>query len=673
MGKKSKSKKPSSIRDFFAEEVKPILPVGAGITDKSLKNACEESMHTPLKLIDENFEFRYTELLSSFSKNNTGFLVVGVIGRKGVGKSTVANLVANAIEDEPNLETPFPVQSVDTLVSGYSETQLGIDLFITHDRVIILDTQPLIDWTVADIFCKGGLHGVKTKPDYASSGEFSESSETGDMSPSGFMKNWSVETVAEIVSLQLISFLASVCHAVILVQDNLSDPTLLQLVDHGFGWKPLVLVNQISLVRKAKNKTAHILRPSDSKVMEGGDKVGIEDEIIDVNEAPSSDTKDLDQSRPDELPPPHDMENPFSDARVPTQTKCQSSCVVSEEIEVQNYLNKLRDLTDYSASLLHVYNCAPVDVFTSPDKSYKLLKQYNNLLTRIFPMRLELESFVNLGPRILKKVTQNRRKAVRNHLSSGTFLDDEDDESDVLEDVCDQQGKNKSESEKDSYAKHYGSCNSLDLKNYLDVEMAADKLTNEGHLELPLEKHENKTLENGNSSDARTLTEEEIVADFIEELSKLKIPPRAKPCNLPRFSKATCLDEKTEERDGLFYAGDCENVDQVSEMRNAFKRITLERKQKLHVSSSVATSHLFVLPAINENGEVEVGSPSYWECAYHLQEAILSTPRRHPVLNERTMTELQWLDFARDIWKTLSSKETSYLFDYHRLMVMNLF
>nr|CDS34140.1 conserved hypothetical protein [Hymenolepis microstoma] len=688
MGKKSKSKKPSSIRDFFAEEIRPNLPVGAGIADKSLKKACEEPMHTPLKLIDENLEFRYTDLLGSFSKNNTGYLVVGVIGRKGVGKSTVANLVANAIEDEPNLETPFPVQTVDTLISGYSGTQLGVDVFITHDRIIILDTQPLLDWAVADIFCKGGLHDGKTKPDYASSGELSETSETGDMGAFGLMKNWSVETVAEIVSLQKKRYgLALEFTVVVLVQDNLSDPTLLRLVDHGFGWKPLVLVNHISLVRKPKNKTAHILRPSDGKVMDGGEKVGIEDEeIIDVNDAPSSDTKDLGQSRPDELPPSHDMENPFSDARVPMQTKCQASCVVSRQVEVQNYVNKLQNLTDYSASLLHVYNCAPVEVFTNPHKSDKFLEEYDHLLTKMFPMRLELESFVSVGPKILKRVTRNRRKAAHKDLCSFAFLEDEDEESDVLEEVCDQQGKRKSESAKDTCAKHYGSSRRLNLKKYLNVEIVADKLSNEGsslnelnrstnedYLEMPPEKQEYKTLEDRRSSDLRTLTEDEIVADSIAELSKLKLPPNARPYSLSRFPEAAWMDEETEERDDLFYAGDCENVEQVSEMRNAFKKITLERKQKLHVFSSIATSHLFLLPAINENGEVGVGSPSYWERAYHLQEAILSTPRRHPTLNDRTMTELQWLDFARETWKTLSSKETSYLFDYHRLMVMNLF
>lgn len=82
MGKKSQSRKPSSIRDLFTEEIKPNLPVGAGKVNKEVKRVCEEPMHNPLKLVDENFEFKYTDRLRSFFKANTGFLVVGIIGRK---------------------------------------------------------------------------------------------------------------------------------------------------------------------------------------------------------------------------------------------------------------------------------------------------------------------------------------------------------------------------------------------------------------------------------------------------------------------------------------------------------------------------------------------------------------------------------------------------------------
>lgn len=87
-------------------------------------------------------------------------------------------MVANPIDDDPSLEEPFEVQSVKSLISGYSSTPLGVDLFITHDRVIILDTQPLLDLAIADLYLK-------------------------EKGSSAWTKDWSVETVGEIVSLKV--------------------------------------------------------------------------------------------------------------------------------------------------------------------------------------------------------------------------------------------------------------------------------------------------------------------------------------------------------------------------------------------------------------------------------------------------------------------------------------
>lgn len=66
-------------------------------------------------------------------------------------------------------------------------------------------------------------------------------------------------------------------------------------------------------------------------------------------------------------------------------------------------------MTDYSATLLHVYNCAPVEVFTNPRRREKI-KNYERLLSELFPMRKQLEAFVNIGPKILKKTTEKGSK-----------------------------------------------------------------------------------------------------------------------------------------------------------------------------------------------------------------------------------------------------------------------
>lgn len=206
---------PSSIRELFSEEVKIDLPESH--SEDEVHKVCDEPMKIPQKLVDEKFEFKYTENLRSYFRDNIGFLVVGIIGLKvgiychmhmqqGVGKSTVANLLANSIDDDPDLESPFPVQTMYSLVSGYSHTQIGIDVYITHDRVIILDTQPLLDWAVADICVKGGRNNKKK--DEPDSSEESDESDVIDLNSSG-LNNWSIDTVAEIASLQVLSNLNS--------------------------------------------------------------------------------------------------------------------------------------------------------------------------------------------------------------------------------------------------------------------------------------------------------------------------------------------------------------------------------------------------------------------------------------------------------------------------------
>ncbi|KAM7541491.1 hypothetical protein Aperf_G00000040138 [Anoplocephala perfoliata] len=630
---------PSSVRELFSEEVKIDLPVSD--SENEVHKVCEEPMKIPQKLIDEKLEFKYTENLRSYFRENIGFLVVGIIGLKGVGKSTVANLLANAIDDDPDLESPFSVQTMYSLSSGYSHTQIGVDVYITHDRVIILDTQPLLDWAVADIYVKGGLNNKK-KDEQDSSGK-SDESDTVDLSSSG-LKNWSIDTVSEIISLQLISFLASVCHVVVYVQDNLSDPTILRLIDRGFGWKPLVLVEDIPLARKSRTKFTPILKGADAKTDIAKTALEEDDEVlIDADEAPGSDTRDLDQARPEAFSkesPPRREENLSSTVNVAESAKFQGVESIDEQVEVRNYVNKLKRLTDYSASLLFVYNCAPVEVFLNPRVGEKRLGAYKRLLAEMFPLRLELESLVGIGPSILGRHHLNRRQVSHKQKCDTPDLT----AADVVKDSTD--------------------------GNLSDKSVHEDKETAE------IGEKAVKVPDDKKCFDRESLTEADIVADCITELSKLTIPRSDIKKGLSvkekrRLSKESD-DSSDEEKDYLFYSGDFENFDRIDERRKLFKDILEERRAQLKVSSSVASPRLFLLPAINENGEVQFGSPSYWECAYRLQEAILSTPRRHPASTAKLMTEIEWLDFARQTWKSLSSPDT-YLFDYHRLMGQDLF
>lgn len=132
------------------------------------------------------------------------------------------------------------------------------------------------------------------------------------------------------------------------VQDNLSDPTILRLIDRGFGWKPLVLVEDIPLSRKSRNKFAPILKGADAKTdvvktaLEGDEEVAV---FIDGDEAPGSDTRDLGQTRPDAFSkesPPRQEDNLSSTVDVADRAKFQGVESIDEQVEVRNYVNRLK-------------------------------------------------------------------------------------------------------------------------------------------------------------------------------------------------------------------------------------------------------------------------------------------------------------------------------------------
>ncbi|KAM7347965.1 protein SMG9 [Cochliomyia hominivorax] len=83
-------------------------------------------------------------------KSNTDFLVIGVVGTQGVGKSTILNLLANeqinydyynkVFVEEDSI---FPTKLKLNKCSARSRTE-STHMFITSDRMILLDTPPVL-------------------------------------------------------------------------------------------------------------------------------------------------------------------------------------------------------------------------------------------------------------------------------------------------------------------------------------------------------------------------------------------------------------------------------------------------------------------------------------------------------------------------------------------------
>ncbi|XP_069678162.1 nonsense-mediated mRNA decay factor SMG9 [Periplaneta americana] len=168
-------------------------------------------MKGSVKLVDESFQFCDGAL--EFLLDQNDFMVVGCLGLQGVGKSTLMSLLAGNQPDDPPKSLYFKPQGLEHHeLGGHCTT--GVDLLVTPNRVILLDTQPMLSASVMDRL-------VQQESKKFAGTEFT-----------------STENAMEIQSLQLAAFLLSVCHIVILVQDWFFDPNFLRFVQSAEMLKP---------------------------------------------------------------------------------------------------------------------------------------------------------------------------------------------------------------------------------------------------------------------------------------------------------------------------------------------------------------------------------------------------------------------------------------------------
>ncbi|KAI8390205.1 hypothetical protein BD560DRAFT_380236 [Blakeslea trispora] len=96
-----------------------------------------------------------TDAILKMLTDYPGHFAIGIIGKQGVGKSTLLSHFA------PNSKQIFPTQKTDQYLYQGHKTE-GIDIYVTSERAILLDTEPILDWTVLDKALRagslGGLH-----------------------------------------------------------------------------------------------------------------------------------------------------------------------------------------------------------------------------------------------------------------------------------------------------------------------------------------------------------------------------------------------------------------------------------------------------------------------------------------------------------------------------------
>ncbi|OAY70815.1 Protein SMG9 [Ananas comosus] len=91
-----------------------------------------------LGLVSDAWELQTDRFLTE----NSDFVVIGIIGPPGVGKSTIMNELYGFDGSSPGMLPPFSIQSDETRAMAKHCTA-GIELRVSSERLILLDTQPV--------------------------------------------------------------------------------------------------------------------------------------------------------------------------------------------------------------------------------------------------------------------------------------------------------------------------------------------------------------------------------------------------------------------------------------------------------------------------------------------------------------------------------------------------
>jgi protein SMG9 len=173
-------------------------------------SASLRSRHSPigsLNLLSDSWDFN-TDRFLPFLTDNTDFTVIGVIGLPGAGKSTIMNEIYGFDGSSPGMLPPFAIESEETR-SMARHCTVGIEPRISSERIILLDTQPVLSPSVlAEILRPDGSSTISVL-----NGE-----------------SLSAELAHELMGIQLGILLTSICHIVLVVSEGVHDINMWRLM-----------------------------------------------------------------------------------------------------------------------------------------------------------------------------------------------------------------------------------------------------------------------------------------------------------------------------------------------------------------------------------------------------------------------------------------------------------
>ncbi|XP_061163494.1 nonsense-mediated mRNA decay factor SMG9-like [Saccostrea echinata] len=184
-------------------------PVGIVQTDGSSRLSAPLEMNQSIRIVDDSHQ--WSDAGMEVLLDQTDFFVVGVLGLQGSGKSTILSLLAGNNPTDSIRQYIFPPQSRDCKELCEHQTT-GINMFVTGERTIFLDSQPIMSPSVLDKMIR---QEKKIPPEYSTA-----------------------ENCVEMQSLHQAAFMMSVCHIILVVQDWFTDINLIRFLQTAEMLKP---------------------------------------------------------------------------------------------------------------------------------------------------------------------------------------------------------------------------------------------------------------------------------------------------------------------------------------------------------------------------------------------------------------------------------------------------
>ncbi|CAF0798104.1 unnamed protein product [Didymodactylos carnosus] len=281
----------SSTAALLEQHIQSISARLFGTTNSSIM------MKSSMKIIDDTLVWCENGQIQQYLHDTEGNLVIGALGRQHVGKSTLLSLLGgNQFTDEDRTmifqpSSQFPIsmpppqltssssststQSSATIPSSKSSNSVstGIDLYVTSERTILLDTQPLLSSSLLQNLIENEQNREQHQQHHRRhyNHHYRDQQERHQDSQHLWQQlndpnSMYIDNMIELQSIEIACFIMSVCHVVLIIEDQFADPYIYRLLQLAEILRPVIKTNQRELIRQHSPHLIFVMNKCDDYI-----------------------------------------------------------------------------------------------------------------------------------------------------------------------------------------------------------------------------------------------------------------------------------------------------------------------------------------------------------------------------------------------------------------------